>query len=90
MIDSRKSEDEGCQTRIWEGDDLPTILAETAVFVYENHFPRLKQVLGRLLDKEDVTAAEIAEVVYQCAVADVLLAIAGGELVVQTYEDPPS
>ena len=90
MIDSRKTEDECSQMRIWEGDDLPTILAETTVFVYENNLPKLKQTLGRLLDKESVTAAEIAEVVYQCAVADVLLAIAGGELVVQTYEDSDS
>jgi len=90
MIDCQKSEDEDSQMRIWEGDDLPTILAEATVFVYENNLPKLKQTLGRLLDKESVTAAEITEVVYTCAVADVLLAIARGELVVQPYEDSPS
>ena len=90
MIDCRKSEDEGCQTRIWDGDDLPTILAEATVYVYENNLPRLKQTLGRLLDKESVTAAEITEVVYTCAVVDVLFAIARGELVGQPYENSPS
>jgi len=90
MIDCRKSEDEYCEMKIWDGDDLPNILAETAIFMYENNLPRLKQTLGRLLDKESVTAAEITEVVYTCAVVDVLFAIARGELVGQPYEDSPS
>jgi len=30
MIDSRKSEDERSQMRIWEGDDLSTILVVQA------------------------------------------------------------